>query len=115
MPEDHVIIKLDFKNAFNSLRRDAMLEAVEQDVPELHRFAYAAYTVESLLQCGNDTVKSTRSTYVLYHDKTIAESPSIGVAYWFSRRPDDWRKIGYYNEGRRVDKKRSSFTWVTAQ
>jgi len=42
MPEDHVITKLDFKNAFNSLRRDAMLEAVERDVPEFYRFVYAA-------------------------------------------------------------------------
>jgi len=50
MPEDHVIIKLDFKDAFNSLRRDAMLEAAERDVPELYRFAYAAYTVEPLFQ-----------------------------------------------------------------
>jgi len=57
-PEDRVIIKLYFKNAFNSLRRDAMLEAVERDIPELHRFAYAAYTVDPLLQYGNDTVKS---------------------------------------------------------
>jgi len=58
MPADHVIIKLDFKNAFNSLRRDAMLEAVERDVPEFCRFAHAADTVEPLLQYGNDTVKS---------------------------------------------------------
>ena len=28
MPKGHVIAKLDFSNAFNSLHRDAMLEAV---------------------------------------------------------------------------------------
>ena len=30
MPEHHVIVKLDFSNAFNALRRDSMLEAVYQ-------------------------------------------------------------------------------------
>jgi len=58
MPDDHVIITLDFKNAFNSLRRDAMLEAVERDVPELYRFAQSAYTPSN--QYGNDTVKSRK-------------------------------------------------------
>ena len=27
MPANHVVVKLDFTNAFNTLRRDAMLEA----------------------------------------------------------------------------------------
>jgi hypothetical protein len=58
MPDDNVVVKLDFTNAFNSLRRDAMLEAVEREVPELYRFAYAAYTVEPILQYGGDIVRS---------------------------------------------------------
>ena len=28
MPDDHCVVKLDFSNAFNSLHRDVMLEAV---------------------------------------------------------------------------------------
>ena len=30
------LIKLDFSNAFNTLRRDAMLEAVHKDLPEIY-------------------------------------------------------------------------------
>src|SRR5688572_1227359 len=33
MPEDHIIVKLDFSNAFNALRRDSMLEAVAAKAP----------------------------------------------------------------------------------
>ena len=29
MPADHCVVKLDFSNAFNSLHRDAMLDAVK--------------------------------------------------------------------------------------
>ena len=30
LPPDHVLLKLDFKNAFNSVRRDKMLEAAKE-------------------------------------------------------------------------------------
>ena len=32
---DHVMLKIDFKNAFNYVRRDKMLEMVIQHVPEI--------------------------------------------------------------------------------
>ena len=35
MPNKFVIAKLDFTNAFNNLRRDAMLKAVYKTVPEI--------------------------------------------------------------------------------
>ena len=35
MPDSHVVVKLDFTNAFNTLRRDCLLEAIARDVPEL--------------------------------------------------------------------------------
>jgi len=35
MPDHSVIVKLDFKNAFNSLNRDRMLLALEEIEPEL--------------------------------------------------------------------------------
>ena len=37
---DHVILKLDFKNAFNSIRRDKMLEVAKLHSPELFPFIY---------------------------------------------------------------------------
>ena len=36
MPSDHVIVKLDFINAFNSVRRDVVLDAAAQNTPELY-------------------------------------------------------------------------------
>ena len=41
MPDDHVLIKLDFFNAYNSVRRDAVLESVADKMPELYRFTHA--------------------------------------------------------------------------
>ena len=41
---DRAIVKLDFKNAFNCLRRDCMLEAVLQWIPELYAFCHNAYS-----------------------------------------------------------------------
>ncbi len=59
MPDSHVVVKLDFANAFNTLRRDCMLEAVAREVPELYSFVHTAYTVDPILQYGVDIVRST--------------------------------------------------------
>ena len=58
MPEDFIIAKLDFKNAFNSLRRDAMLEAIYMHVPEIFTFCHMAYTNDSILKFGNRQIMS---------------------------------------------------------
>jgi len=58
LPKDHVVVKLDFTNAFNSVRRDALLEAVARDIPEIYRFAYATYADNSLLKFGNFSINS---------------------------------------------------------
>ena len=46
MPDDYVIVKLDFTDAYNSLRRDAVLETVADKMPELYPFTHS-----SLLAC----------------------------------------------------------------
>jgi len=33
MPDSHVVVKIDYSNAFNSLRRDLMLQSVAAEVP----------------------------------------------------------------------------------
>ena len=43
------MIKLDFSNAFNTLRRDAMLEAIHKEVPEIFNFCLLAYEDSSVL------------------------------------------------------------------
>ena len=53
-----LIVKLDFSNAFNALRRDAILEEVMKDVPDLYRFVHAAYTIDPVLQYNCNTVLS---------------------------------------------------------
>ena len=58
MPPDHVIAKVDFKNAFNSLRRDSMIRAVQQFTPDLFSYVHSAYASPSLLFCGDQTILS---------------------------------------------------------
>ena len=58
MPPGHLLLKLDFKNAFNTLRRDKMLESVKEVAPELFTFINAAYGQPSLLFCGDCVLES---------------------------------------------------------
>ena len=51
-------MKVDFKNAFNSIRRDKMLLAVEEFIPELLPFVHSAYSKPSSLMWGNDVLQS---------------------------------------------------------
>ena len=56
MPSNHVLLKVDFSNAFNSVRRDKILEAVKSSIPELFLFVSSAYTVPSYLMCGDSII-----------------------------------------------------------
>jgi hypothetical protein len=58
MPDDHVIVKLDFSNAFNCLHRKEMLMAVLDRLPELYAFIYSAYCQPSNLYFGPETLHS---------------------------------------------------------
>ncbi len=58
MPDDHVAVKIDFSNAFNCIRRDSVLAAVANAVPEIYRFCHLAYNHTSILQYGNKTIES---------------------------------------------------------
>ena len=55
---NHLMLKLDFKNAFNCLRRDKMLEAVRKAAPELLPFVHSAYEKSSSLFCGGSILLS---------------------------------------------------------
>ena len=57
-PNDHLLLKLDFKNAFNRLRHDKMLETVLQSAPLLFPFAYSAYESPTFLYYGNTILLS---------------------------------------------------------
>jgi len=43
MPAGHVMVKLDFSNAFNSLHRRDMLLAVKDSLLELYPYSFLAY------------------------------------------------------------------------
>ena len=45
----NAILKLDFKNALNSIRKDKMLEAVQRPPPQLFSFVHSAYSSPSSL------------------------------------------------------------------
>ena len=60
MPEGNILAKLDFKNAFNSLSRNAMLEAVAEYAPDIYHLCYSAYSSPSILSFGNH-IKSSSS------------------------------------------------------
>ena len=49
LDDNHWIVKLDFKNAFNSLRRDKMLLAVHELAPTLYPFVHSCYSSPSSL------------------------------------------------------------------
>ena len=56
--EEPAVLKLDFKNAFNSVRRKSMLEAVKRVVPSLYPFVYKSYSVSSFLYFGDSYISS---------------------------------------------------------
>ena len=51
-----VLLKVDFKNAFNQIRRDVVLLKVKNLVPEIYSFVYQCYATSSDLFFG-DTYK----------------------------------------------------------
>ena len=44
MDPDHCVVKLDLSNAFNSIRRDRMLEAVRDHAPSIYPFPSVLHT-----------------------------------------------------------------------
>ena len=54
MDASRAFVKLDFANAFNSIRRDAVLKAVAKHRPDLLDFVTSAYGAPTLLWLGDD-------------------------------------------------------------
>ena len=54
-----VILKLDFENALNCIRRDKMLQAVSNLAPELAPFVLASYSEPSTLFWGETSLRSS--------------------------------------------------------
>ena len=58
MLADRLLIKLDFSNAFNTLRRDSIRETVEQQIPGLLWYFDSAYGQSTHLEYGDFTIES---------------------------------------------------------
>ena len=58
MPDRHLLLKLDFRNAFNSLRQDTMLLAVCERVPQIFPLVHSAYSAPSFLFIQDKTIQS---------------------------------------------------------
>ena len=58
--QDQVLLKIDFKNAFNSVRRDVVLKLVKDKLPEIYPFVYQCYGKESNLFFGDGSFNSSK-------------------------------------------------------
>jgi hypothetical protein len=63
------LLKLDFKNAFNMLRRDNMFQTVFEEIPELYPFVHMCYSTASLLNFGE---------YLLLSDEGVQQGDPLG-------------------------------------
>ena len=44
LPAGHMVVKLDFSNAFNCVRRDLILDSIATNIPEIYRLVYSAFS-----------------------------------------------------------------------
>ena len=56
--DDKAMVNVDFRNAFNTIRRDKMLKAVEEYNPDLLPYVHAAYLTPLTLLCNDEQVIS---------------------------------------------------------
>ena len=56
------LLKLDFNNAFNSVRRDGVFKAIHEMLPELYPFIHTCYSNASLLNFGEFLLLSDEGT-----------------------------------------------------
>jgi len=92
MQPGEVFVKIDFKNAFNTIRRDNILESVSQHFPELLDFASSSLSSPSDLQFGNHILHSAEGAQqgdplgplyfcLAIHDVLVACNSEMVVAY----------------------------------
>jgi hypothetical protein len=58
MPSNHVVVKLDFSNAFNNIHRDVVLSSVANLLPNIYRFFHLSYDKSTLLKFSNSIIIS---------------------------------------------------------
>jgi hypothetical protein len=58
LTDGQALLKIDFTNAFNTLRRDRMLLVIREELPELFPFISSCYSGQSFLRFGKYTLMS---------------------------------------------------------
>ena len=53
-----ILLKMDFRNAFNTLRRDKLFTVIREQFPHLYKFIWQAYSAPSTLFFGRYTLDS---------------------------------------------------------
>ena len=86
----HVILKLDFKNAFNCIHCDKVLQAVSDLAPELVPFVYSAYSEPSSIFWGETPSCRWREC-----NKEIPLGPYCSASP-FTSLPPSWRLYLFY-------------------
>ena len=79
LPSDHVSVKLDFSNAFNSLHRSDMLRSVADRIPDLYALllrilpfvSLVPWSLFGLFPRGPPTGGSVRTTALLQHNPSV--------------------------------------------
>ena len=62
LPDNHVFVKLDFSNAFNSVRRDTILANVAVRMPKLYQIVKESLDCNPMLIYGDDIIISAEGS-----------------------------------------------------
>ena len=54
-----VLVKIDVRNAFNTIRRDVVLTRIHERCPEVYPMAHQAYHLQTPLHIGEQTISSS--------------------------------------------------------
>ena len=73
MHDRNLLVKIDFQNAFNTVRRDAILEAVAKHLPEFLPFACSSMAYPSELQFGK---------FMLVSEEGAQQGDPLGPLYF---------------------------------
>jgi len=60
LTEGQALLKIDFSNVFNTLRRDHMLAVINEELPQFYPFINSCYFEHSFLQFGHHTLISDK-------------------------------------------------------
>ena len=85
LPESHVVVKINYKNAFNTLRRDLMLQSVASAVPGIYRFCHLSYSQSSILKLESRTLLSQEGPQVIHWARSCSVSLYTSIYYALSQ------------------------------